>query len=180
MPRRCSMDSLGKTIPATVWHCAERLGSAPWHCATYFCTTNMSNPRKGTSEPSKGDKYFSHVYTGLHHDVRPAETVFSVAISPVPPYPPLQHRSGHCSAIPDAVKMHEDGISPRPPLCHVRPPDNGTLELTRGQRPNEHPLRHHPRSRSCTSTELTTTSQQERDSPGQPSTVWHCTPCLHT
>jgi hypothetical protein len=28
-PRRCSTDSLGKTIPATVRHCAERPGSAP-------------------------------------------------------------------------------------------------------------------------------------------------------
>jgi hypothetical protein len=96
-PWRCSTDSLGKTIPSTVRHCVERPVSAPWHCAAYFCTTNTSSPRKGTAEPSKGGKYFSHVYTGLHHDVRPAGTVFSVSISPVWPSPPLQR---HCNAAP--------------------------------------------------------------------------------
>jgi hypothetical protein len=55
-PQRCSTDSLGETIPATVRHCAERPMSAPWHCAAYFCTTNTSSPRRGTAEPSKGDK----------------------------------------------------------------------------------------------------------------------------
>jgi hypothetical protein len=46
-PRRCSTNSLGKTIPATIQHCAERPVSASWHCAAYFCTANTSSPRRG-------------------------------------------------------------------------------------------------------------------------------------
>jgi hypothetical protein len=46
-PRRCSTDSLGKTIPATMQHCAERPVSTPWHCAAYFRTANTSSPRGG-------------------------------------------------------------------------------------------------------------------------------------
>jgi hypothetical protein len=94
-PRRCSTNSLGKTIPAAVQHYAERPVSAPWHCATYFCTAKTSSPRRGTAKPSKGNKYFLYVYIGLHRDVRPTGTVFSVAISPVRPSPPLQR---HCNA----------------------------------------------------------------------------------
>jgi hypothetical protein len=134
----------------------------------------------GRRNPRKGDKYFFHVYTRLHRDVRPAGAVFSVAISPVRQSPPLQRHSGHCSTIPDAVKVHGDRTSPRPPLCLVRPPVNGTLEPARRRRPDEQPLRHHPRSRSCTGTGLATTPQQEEDSLGRSSTPWHCTPCLHT
>jgi hypothetical protein len=118
--------------------------SAPWHCVAYFCTANTSSPRRGTAEPSKGDKYFFHVYTGLHRDVRPAGTVFSVAISPVRPSPPLQRHSVHCSVIPDAVKVHGDRTSPRPLLCLVRPPVNSTLESACERRPDEQPLGHHP------------------------------------
>jgi hypothetical protein len=68
-----------------------------WHCAAYFCTANTSSPRRRMAEPSKGDKYSFYVYTGLRRDVRPAGTVFSVAISPVQPSPPLQR---HYSATP--------------------------------------------------------------------------------
>jgi hypothetical protein len=46
-PRRCSTDPLGKTILATIQHCAERPVSAPWHCAAYFRTANTSIPRRG-------------------------------------------------------------------------------------------------------------------------------------
>jgi hypothetical protein len=60
------------------------------------------------------------------------------------------------------------------------PPVDGTLEPAHGRRPDIQPLRHHPRSRPCTGTGLATASQQERDSPGQPSTPWHCTTCLYT
>jgi hypothetical protein len=180
MPRRCSTNSRGKTIPATVQHCAERSVSAPWHCAAYFCTTNTSSPRRGTTEPSKGDKYFFYVYTGLHRDVRPVGMVFSAAFSPLRPSPPLQRHSGHCNDIPDAVKVHGDRTLPRLPLCLLRPPVNGTLEPARGQRPDEQPLRHHPRSCSCTGTGLATTPQQEQDLSGQSSTPRHCTSCLHT
>jgi hypothetical protein len=87
----------GQTIPATVQHYAERPVSAPWHYAAYFCTANTSSPRRGAAEPSKGDQYFFYVYTGLRRDVRPAGMVFSVAISPVWPSPPLQC---HCNATP--------------------------------------------------------------------------------
>jgi hypothetical protein len=91
--------------------------SAPWHCAAYFCTANTSSPRRGTAEPSNGGECFFYDYTRLHRDVRPAGTVFSVAISPVRPSPPLQHHAGHCDDIPDAVEARKDGTLPRPPLC---------------------------------------------------------------
>jgi hypothetical protein len=104
----------------------------------------------GWRNPRRGDKHFFHVYTGLHHDVRLVRTVFSVSISPVRPSPPLQRHSEYCSVIPDAVKAHGDRTSPRPLLCLVRPPVNGTLESARGRRPDDQPLRHHPRSRPCT------------------------------
>jgi hypothetical protein len=52
---------------------------------------------RGAAEPSKGDEYFFYAYTGLHHDVRPTRTVFSVAISPVRPSPPPQR---HYDATP--------------------------------------------------------------------------------
>jgi hypothetical protein len=103
----------------------------------------------GRRNPRGGVKYFFHVYTGQHRDVRPAGTVFFVAISPARPSPPLQCHSGHFNTIPDAVKAHGDRTSPRLLLCLVRPPVNGSLEPARRRRPNKQPLRHHPRSRSC-------------------------------
>jgi hypothetical protein len=116
-PQRCSTNPRGKTIPATVQHCAERTMSATWHCAAYFCSTSTSSPRRGTAEPSKGDKYFFYVYIGLHRDVRPARTVFSVAISPVRPSPPLEH---HCEATPGTAAtsptmLRCTGTGRRPP-----------------------------------------------------------------
>jgi hypothetical protein len=60
MPRRCSTDPLGKTIPATVQHCANRQVSTPWHCVAYFCTTNTSSPRRrGRGNPRMGASAFS-------------------------------------------------------------------------------------------------------------------------
>jgi hypothetical protein len=47
MPRRCYTHSLGKTIPATIQHCAERPVSAPRHCVAYFCMANTPSPRRG-------------------------------------------------------------------------------------------------------------------------------------
>jgi hypothetical protein len=59
-PRRCSTDSLGKTIPATIQHCAERPVSAQWHCAAYFRTANTSSPRRGgRRNPRMGANVFS-------------------------------------------------------------------------------------------------------------------------
>jgi hypothetical protein len=134
----------------------------------------------GTAEPSNGGERFFYDYTGLHRDVRPAGTVFPVAVSSVRPSPPLQRHAGYCDDIPNAVEAHGDRTSPRPPLYLVRTPVNGTLEPACGRRPDERPLRHHPRSRSCTGTRRAMTPHQKRDSPGQPSTPWHCTPCLYT
>jgi hypothetical protein len=85
------------TIPAIVHHCAKRSVSALWHCAGHFCVANTSSPRRGAAEPSKGGECFFYDYTGLRHDVRPARTVFSIAVSPVRPSPPLQR---HCNATP--------------------------------------------------------------------------------
>jgi hypothetical protein len=108
-PRRCSTDPLGKTIPATIQHCAERSVLAPWHCAAYFHTANTSSPRRGPVEPSNGGECFFYDYTRLHCDVRPAGTVFSVAVNPVRQSPPLQHHAGYCDDIPNAVGTREDG-----------------------------------------------------------------------
>jgi hypothetical protein len=134
----------------------------------------------GTTEPSNGGKCFFYDYIGLHRDVRPAGIVFSVAVSPVQPSPPLQRHARYCDDIPNAVGAHGDRTSPRPPLYLVRAPVDGTLKPAHGRRPDSQSLHHHPRSRPCTGTGLATASQQERDSPGQSSTPWHCTPCLHT
>jgi hypothetical protein len=50
--------------------------------------------------PQRGDKYFFYVNIGLHRDVKPEGTVFSAAISPVQPSPPLQRQ---CDATPGTV-----------------------------------------------------------------------------
>jgi hypothetical protein len=60
------------------------------------------------------------------------------------------------------------------------PPVDGTLKPAHGRRPDNQPLRHHPRSCSCTSTGRATTLRLEHDSPGWPSAPWHCSPRLHT
>jgi hypothetical protein len=179
-PRRCSTDSLGKTIPVTIQHCAKRPVSAPWHCAAYFRMANTSSPRRGPAEPSNGGECFFYDYTGPRRDVRPTGTVFSVVVSPVGPSPPLQRHPGYCDDIPNAVGAHGDRTSPRPPLYLVRTPVDGTLEPAHGRRPDGQHIDHHPRSRLCTGIGLAMTPQQEQDSPGQSSTPWHCTPRLHT
>jgi hypothetical protein len=108
---------------------------------------------------------FSHDYAGLRRDIEPARAVLSVAVSPVRPSPPLQHHAGYCDDIPDAVGVHGDRTSPSLPLCLIRTPVDGTLELARGRWPDNQPLHHHPRSHSCRSTGHATTPQQEQDSP---------------
>jgi hypothetical protein len=134
----------------------------------------------GLAEPSNGGECFFYDYTGLHRDIRPAGTVFSVAVNPVRPSPPLQCHAEYCDDIPDTVGAHGDGTSLCLPLCLVRTPVDGTLEPARGRRPDGQPLHHHPRSRCCTGPGHATTPQQERDSPGRSSTTWHCSPRLHT
>jgi hypothetical protein len=147
-PRRCSTHSLGKTIAATIQHCAERPVSAPWHCAAYFCTANTSSPRRGDDGTLEWGRTLFYDYTGPHRDDRPAGTVFPVTVSPVRPSPLLQHHAGYCDDIPNAVEAHEDRTSPRPPLYLVRTPINATLESAHGRRLGSQPLHHHPRSRS--------------------------------
>jgi hypothetical protein len=172
-------------------HCVAGSATTPWHCATHSHTADAPHPRKRTAEPSKGRRTttprpckHNAVTSGRRNRSPPSPS----ALCDHPRRPrrhpatatPLQLRSGHCSAVPDAVKAHEDKTSPRPLLCLVRPPVSGTLESARGQQPDEDPPRHHPRSCSCTGTGLATTPQQEQDPLGQSSTPWHYTPCLHT
>jgi hypothetical protein len=134
----------------------------------------------GPAEPSNGGECFFYDYTGLHRDIRPAGMIFSIAVSPVRPSPPLQRHAGYCDDIPNAVGAHGDRTSPHPLLYLVRTPVDGTLEPAHGRRLDGQPLRRHSRSRPCTGTGLTTAPQQERDSLGWSSTPWHCLPFLHT
>jgi hypothetical protein len=134
----------------------------------------------GPAEPSNGGECFFYDHTGLRRDVRPAGTVFSIAVTPVRPSSPLQRHAGYCDDGPHAVEAHGDRTSPRLPLYLVRTPVDGTLEPAHGRRPDSQPLHHHPRSHPCTGTGLAMTPQQERDSPGQSSTPRHSTPHLHT
>jgi hypothetical protein len=80
-----------------------------------------------------GGECFFYDYIGLHRDVRPAGTVFSVAVSPVRPSPPLQRHAGYCDDIPNVVEAHGDRTSPRPPLYPLRTPIDGTLEPAHGR-----------------------------------------------
>jgi hypothetical protein len=174
----------------------------PRHCSAYsppLCDTvrHGQQPPRGTVPPTpvrpahhtleKGrrnhrreDARLLRARTGQRRDVRPVGTVTSVAISPVRPSPPPRCHPGHCITIPNAVEACCEGTPPRQPLCLVRPYVNGTLKASRGQPSNEQPLRHPPRGHSWTRIGHATTPRQKRDSPGQPSTPWHCTPCLHT
>jgi hypothetical protein len=160
----------------------------PCHCAT-LCGVVGNRPaalyhplpygRRTT--PSKKD---GGTLEGMTHDYSaPARdgTVTSGQWERSPPSPSaLCDHPGHCTTIPDAVGACGDGTPPRQPLCLVRPHVNGTLESSRGQPSNEQPLHHPPRSRSWTRTGHAMTPRQKRYSPGQPSTLWHCTPCLYT
>jgi hypothetical protein len=168
MPRHCSADSpplcdavrRGQQLPR---------GTVP-------PTPVRPAPRaleKGRWNPRTDNTQLLCTRAGRRRDVRPVGAVTSVAIGPVRPSQPLHHhtrRFGTCG----------DRTPPRQPLYLVRPPVKGTLEPARGRRPDESPLRHHPRSRFCTGTRRAMTPHQKRDSPGQPSTPWHCTPCLYT
>jgi hypothetical protein len=63
---------------------------------------------------------------------------------------------------------------PRTAPCQRRP------RIGPPRRPVNQLLRRSPRSRSCTSTERTTTPQPERDSPVRPSAPQHCSPYRYT
>jgi hypothetical protein len=86
----------------------------------------------GTAEPSNGGKCFFYDCTGVHRDVRPAGTVFSVAISPVWPSPPLQRHVEYYDDIPNTVEALGDKMSPHPPLYLVRTPMMAPSSLPTG------------------------------------------------
>jgi hypothetical protein len=66
----------------------------------------------GPAEPSNGGECFFYNYTKLRHDVKPVGTVFSVAVNPVGPSPPLQRHAGYNDEIPNVVGAHGDRTSP--------------------------------------------------------------------
>jgi hypothetical protein len=109
----------------------------------------------GPAEPSNGGECFFYDYTGLRRDVRPAGTVFSVAVNPVRPSSPLQRHAGYCDDIPDTVGAHGDGTSLCLPLCLVRTPRRrhprtGPRAVARrptSTRPPSKPLLYGPRTR---------------------------------
>jgi hypothetical protein len=101
-PRRCSANSLGEPIPATIGDCTVWPVSAPWHCAAHSRTTNAPRPRRGacrTLEP------FPRESAGSNHDVKPVGT----------PSPPLWHHARHCCNNSSAVEHAGTG---RRHACH--------------------------------------------------------------
>jgi hypothetical protein len=175
MPRHCSADSPPLCDAVRHGQQPPRGTLPPTPVRTAHRTLE-----KGRRNPRKDDARLLRARIGRCHDVRPVGAVTTVAISPVRPSPPPRRHPGHCITIPDAVEACGDGTPPRQPLCLVRPHVNSTLESSRGRFSNEQPLRHLPRSHSWTCTGRAMTPRQKRDSPGQPSTPWHCMSCLHT
>jgi hypothetical protein len=135
---------------------------------------------KGRRNPRRKDARLLRARTGQRRDVRPVGALTSIAISPVRQSRPPRRHPGHCITILDAVEACGDGTPPRQPLCLVRRHVNSTLESSCGRPSNKQPLCHAPRSHSWTRTGHAMTPCQKRDSPGRPSTTWHCTSCLHT
>jgi hypothetical protein len=135
---------------------------------------------RGWRSPLREDGRLLPARTGLRRDIGPAGPVTSVAIGPVRPSPPSQHHLGHCITISYTVGGRGDKTPPRRLLCALRPPVSRTLEPMYGRRPNGRLLHHHPRSRSWTDTGHAMMPRQIQDSLGRSSTLWHCTPCLHT
>jgi hypothetical protein len=93
MPQRCSANSPGEAIPATMWRCTVRPGSTPRHCATHSRTAGTPHPQKRTAEPSKGDGCMFRARTGPCRDVGRVPTV---TISPVQPSQPLHRHPRRC------------------------------------------------------------------------------------
>jgi hypothetical protein len=125
MPRRCSANSWGEAIPATVQHCAARSVSASWHCASYSHTADMPHPRRGAGDTLE---YLLRAYTGPRRDVRPAGSVIPVAVRPVRPSPPLLHHGGQCGDIPALLGRTGTGHHHNGHCAMYWPPVNGTLE----------------------------------------------------
>jgi hypothetical protein len=153
--------------------CAAWSATALRHYTTTPVRSALRTLKKGQRNPRKDDAQLLCARTGRRHDVKPGGAVTSVAIGPVRPPRPLHHHARRCGTCGDRTP-------PRQPLCLVRPHVSGTLKSPRGQPSNEQPQRHPPRSRFWRRTGYAVTPRQKRDSPGQPSTPWHCTPCLYT
>jgi hypothetical protein len=87
--RRCSTDSRGGPSPPL--YNTVRRGRCQPRCTVppTFIRLTRRSLEGGPAEPSNGGECFFYDYTGQHRDVRPAGTVFSVAVSPVRPSPPL-------------------------------------------------------------------------------------------
>jgi hypothetical protein len=117
------------------------------------------SPRRG-ADSTLECLFYGHA--GPRRDVRPAGSVIPVAVNPVRPSPPLPHHAGHYDDIP--TLLERAGTRHRHD-CHYAAygsPVNGTLESAHGRRPNDQPLRRHPRDRSCMSTGRTTTPRLGR------------------
>jgi hypothetical protein len=172
------------TAPPTPRRCATLCGMvsnhpvALYHPLPYDRRTIPS--KKGRRNPRREDTRLLLARTRRHRDVRPVRAVTSIAIRPVRPSPSPRRHPGHYITIPNAVEACGDRTLPRQPLCLVRPYVNNTLESSRRRPSNRQPLRRCPRSCSWRRTGRAMTPHQKRDSPGRPSTPWHCTPCLHT
>jgi hypothetical protein len=134
----------------------------------------------GRRNPRKRDGCSTRACPGRRRDVGPVRRISSVSISPVRPSVLPRRNPGHCSVIPDDVRVRDDKTPPRLLLCTLRPPVNRTLESAYGRRPGKKLPRRHPRSRSWTDTGHATTLCQKQDSPGRPSILQHCAPCLYT
>jgi hypothetical protein len=175
-PRRCPANSRGEAIPAVVQHCAARPVSAPRHCAAYPRTANTPRPRRGAGGTLE---YLRRAYTGPRRDVRPAGSVIPVVVNPVRPSPPLPHHVGRCGDIPTLLRRTGTRHRHNGHCATYGPPSTAPSNCP-PRRPVNQPLHRRPRSRSCTGTGRTTTPQQERDSPGRPSALQHCSPYLRT
>jgi hypothetical protein len=180
MPRHCSANSRGAAIPATVRRCAAWSATAPavlYHPLPYGRRTAPSKKDGGTLE-------------GMTHDY------FAPARDSAMMSGQWERSPSSPSALCDHPR-HRDAIlataSPYPTLWNMRRQDSATPATV----PCTASCQRHPRVLTRTALEQATSTppprgrswrrighammpRQKRDSPGQPSTPWHCTPCLYT
>jgi hypothetical protein len=127
MPRHCSANSHGASIPATVRRCAMWSATAPRHCTTHSRTAHRTL-EKGRRNPRRDDAQLLCARTGRRRDVRPVGAVTSVAISPVRPSP--------------SPRRHPATASPYPTLWNMRRQDTATPATV----PRTASRRRHPRA----------------------------------
>jgi hypothetical protein len=160
--------------------CAAWPATIPWHCATTPVRPMRHTLERGRRSPRREDRRLRHARTGQRRDVRPAGPVTSVAIGPVRPSPPsptpsraLHHHPQHCGGT-----GRQDAATPaavRPAafrLPHPRAYVQATTERATPTSPPSKSFLDGYRARHDT--------PQTQDSPGRPSTPWHCAPCLYT